>query len=59
MTDAAHIAQADQVQAAFRTWAECVLAAQRELMRVGVPQETALDMAREWVLLMLQRADDA
>jgi hypothetical protein len=49
----AHIAQMDQISAAFRSWAECLHAAQMELMKQGVPQETALDIAREWLTLII------
>lgn len=53
MIDPALIAQADQLAAAFRTWAECLHIAQFELMKQGVPQETALDIAREWIALII------
>ena len=53
MIDPARIAQADQLSAAFRTWAECLHLAQFELMKQGVPQETALDIAREWISLII------
>ena len=50
----ARIAELDQLKAAFRSWAECLQAAQFELMKVGVPQETAYDTAREWLSLIVQ-----
>jgi len=53
MIDPAHIAQADQVQAAFRTWAECLRIAWMEIMKMNVPQERALDIAQEWVALSI------
>lgn len=49
----ARIAQLDQLAAAFRSWAECLQVAQVELMKSGVPQETALDIAREWLLMVI------
>lgn len=55
MIDPSHIAQADQVQAAFRTWAECLRIAWLEVMKAGVPQERALDVAQEWVALTIQQ----
>lgn len=54
MIDPARVAEMDQLAAAFRTWAECLQSAQLELMKVGVPQETALDVAREWLALIIQ-----
>lgn len=53
MIDPARIAQADQLAAAFRTWAECLHIAQYEIMKQGVSQETALDIAREWIGLII------
>lgn len=53
----AHIAQMDQMQMAFRTWAETLKLAQAELMRVGVGEETAYDTAREWISLVIQACE--
>lgn len=53
MTDPAHVAQIDQLSAAFRSWAESLRVAQFELMKQGIPQETALDIAREWIALVV------
>jgi len=53
MIDPARIAQTDQLAAAFRTWAECLHLAQFEIMKQGVSQETALDIAREWIALVI------
>lgn len=49
----AQIAQMDQLQAAFGTWADCLVAGWRELVKRGVPTETALDTAREWLALII------
>ena len=53
MIDPARIAQADQLSAAFRTWAECLHIAQFEIMKQGVSQEAALDIAREWLAIII------
>jgi hypothetical protein len=51
----AHVAQMDQLAAAFRGWAESLHVAQSELMKQGVPQETALDIARDWLLTIISK----
>lgn len=59
MTDPAHIAEMDQVQAAYRTWAECLRICWQQLMIQGIPQDTALDIARDWVGTIVQKLVDA
>lgn len=56
MIDPSLIAQFDQAQAGFRTWATLLHTAQLELMKVGVTQERALDIGSEWITLIAQAA---
>jgi hypothetical protein len=54
MTDPALIAQLDQIQAAFGTWADMLVIAWRELTKRGVPTERAWDMAADWIGMAAQ-----
>jgi hypothetical protein len=54
VTEPAEVARMDQMGAAFRTWAECLRVAWTEVMKQGVPQERALDIADGWILAVIQ-----
>ena len=56
MIDPAMIAQLDQVQAAFGTWADMLCLAWHQLQARGVPTEHALDIASDWIGMMAQAA---
>ena len=49
MIDPALIAQMDQAQAAFGTWADMLVLAWQELCKRGVPTESALNIAADWI----------
>lgn len=51
MTD--RIAQMDQLQAAFRSWAECLHLAQQEIHRQGMSEEASWKAAQEWMCLII------
>jgi hypothetical protein len=53
--DPGRVAAMDQAQAAFRTWAELLRLAQTELMKAGIGEETALEIAREWLIVSAQK----
>ena len=56
MTDPALIAQLDQIQAAFGTWADMLTLAWQELQKRGVPSDHALDIAADWIGMTAQQA---
>lgn len=56
MIDPAMIAKMDQAQAAFGTWAELLVTAWQELAKRGVPTESALGIATEWVNMAAQHS---
>ncbi len=58
MTDPALIAQLDQIQAAFGTWADMLSLAWAELVKRGVPTEHALDIAADWIGMAAQSSSD-
>ena len=58
MTDPALIAQLDQIQAAFGTWADMLTLAWQELCKRGVPTEHALTIASDWIGMAAQTSLD-
>lgn len=56
MIDPAIIAQMDQAQAAFGTWADMLVLAWQQLCARGVPTETALSIAADWISMTADAA---